>query len=152
MTDTKIDALAKFLNADVSTIDIVPMFDDIYKCGNEEYLIYTSKEKDGKVKDYLIDMLSTEGWIFNLNLEKYVNEDNKYAIKIYNIIDDPDYFTKDETLKIISTAAQNGAIDLTKLLNSIKHLDGVGQLLAIYDGKENMIKYKTGKYYIYRIN
>lgn len=152
MTDVKIEALAKFLNADISEFKKMYPADEIYSYKNEEYMIYTVRERYSAMVTEIENILESDGWIFNLDLKKYIVEDNKYAIKIYNIIDDPYYFTKTEQNKIFLTAAKNGALDIDKLITVFKRNKETGLLLNSYDGKEYEFTYKTVKYYIYRIN
>ena len=153
MADIKIDVLAEFLDVDSSEIKISHEYDNIYECGTQEYLIYNENERDGKICEYIKELIMDTGWCFNLKLKNYVISDYEgIGANLWYVANHMEDFCDEEIYSVVSKGAEYNYIDTGKILTDVERTNDVGILMASYDGKENIFEYKNKDYYIYRCN
>lgn len=137
-TQTKEEALAKFLDVEVSDISESRHDECLFESGREEYLVLTDDEADQRARDQILDSV----WAFNHSFlcshSEAINEipeEDFQAMQgklcegfnkaVLAMIDDVDHFVNDAILS-----------------------DGRGHFMSSYDGEEN----ESGEFFIYRTN
>lgn len=135
---TKIEALAKFLEVEVSEIEILPYDENAFQHGNAEYLVLDDNEADERAKGYIADSV----WAFNAN----------FIIKHSSILD-----FDDASEKIVHTIAEQceyGNDAMKKLIDDFDvfvedavSADGRGHFISSYDGAEH----EQDGYFIYKV-
>lgn len=134
---SKRNNLAKLIGEKRTDIEVSTYNDNLFECGNAEYLVLTDSEADEACKTYILDSV----WAFRAeflacHLKDGIDSDVVVSIQengkcesnnaaILSLIDDVDHFVQD-------------AISA----------DGRGHFLSQYDGEEQ----EAGKFFVYRTN
>lgn len=137
---TKIEALAKFLDADVDDLSESRHDESSFDHGREEYLVLTDGEADERAADYVRESI----WAFRAS----------FILSVCGLDG-----SGEEGLRTMQEKSCEGANDfllslvertcgLEEFVRQAVQADGRGHFLSSYDGEEN----EEGDYFIYRVN
>lgn len=136
-TDPRIEALAKFLQVEVTDIS-EGMDENSYDCGGE-YLVLTDNEADELAAERIKDSL----WAFNA---EFISSHTKHGF------DDAQLSAIKEMQGRLCESANSIIealiVDLDHFISDAISCDGRGHFISSYDGNEN----EVGEFYIYRTN
>lgn len=133
-------ALAQYLEVEVSEVEKLPYGDNLFKMGDQEYLIVNDAEANKAAREYILDSL----WAFR---GSFIADHLKPEFDAYMGARDIE-----EYCGLKCEGANDWVKDLiknkTEFVNDAISADGRGHFLAQYDNNENQFK----TWFIYRIN
>ncbi len=133
-------ALAQYLEVEVSEVEKLPYGDNLFKMGDQEYLIVNDAEANKAAREYILDSL----WAFR---GSFIADHLKPQFDAYMGARDIE-----EYCAMKCEGANDWVKGLiknkTEFVNDAISADGRGHFLAQYDGDENQF----GTWFIYRIN
>jgi hypothetical protein len=162
---------------DVEVDDITELGDNYYEVEGDEYIVATESEAEAFAKESLENLADDIGW-FNFS-DMLTNEiiyqewfdtrwfEDAKEEYIDNMRDDPDDYTEDDIesvedmdaiewyindfgeKELTRTVKKYNLVDEDEVTDFIINTDGLGHILAGYDGEEHDI---GGGYYAYRTN
>jgi hypothetical protein len=134
-TETKIKALAKFLEVEADEISETTC--DTFEHGRDEYRVLTDAEAHAATREYISDSV----WAFSPSF-----------LRAHTGIDE-------ETIELMQAKCESANEVLTRLIKDFPHFvddavkaDGRGHFLAGYDSEENEMRIDGETLYIYRVN
>lgn len=135
-TQTKAEALAAYLDEDVSEDDTASWDENVYQIGNREYLVLTDDEADEYAKRYIEESV----WAFNASflvsyLPEGVGEEVIEALQ-------PQCEDANEAIRSMIGDR------FDEFVEDAISTDGRGHFMNSYDGYEN----EQGDFYIYRLS
>ena len=133
---SKIEELAKFLDVEEEDLEESSYDESLFSLGNEEYLVYTDKEADEAVEDYIKE----SAWAFNA---WFIVDHSKLPYAAIEMIQAFQEKCEDANETILALIE-----DLDAFVEDAISADGRGHFLSGYDGEEN----ETPNYYVYRTN
>lgn len=142
---SKINALANFLEVEPNEITEDEWRDNAFICGNEEYAVYTDKQADLEVADAIKESL----WAFNSDFIishcKGCETMTDYELRDFEKSLNKLQGELCETLNPIILALIE---DFDDFVEDAVMCDGRGHFLALYDCEEN----EQDGFYIYRVD
>lgn len=136
-TQTKQQALAKFLGEDLDTIEESSHDESTFEVGSREYLVLTDDEADEKAAEYIRDSV----WAFNAS---FLASFTDMPQEMFEAAQGKCEGANDAVLQCIERADGGLAAFVEEAISA----DGRGHFLSSYDGEEN----EEGEFYIYRTN
>lgn len=135
MSLQKIEALAKYLEADENDIETAKYSDDTFEYGRQEWLVLTEEEAEEKTKEYIKDT----AWAFR----------PEFLSSHMTGIDPEDLAPIQEKCESANPIILKLIDDFDDFVRDAVQSDGMGHFLASYDGEE--VELDKG-FLAYRIN
>ena len=137
---TKIEALAKYLGAEIEDIKVSSMYNrQCFEYDINEYLVLTDKEADEACKENILELL----WAFNADfIASYTKNGltNKAIIALKKMQQELCENANDIVAALIE--------EMDAFVQDAMNVDGRGHFLAQYDSEENV----EGEFFIYQVN
>jgi hypothetical protein len=134
---TKLSALASYLDCDVEDIDESEYDESTFTVGKQEYLVLTDEESDERAAEYIKESL----WAFKPD---FLASYTKLPEKIFTMLSD-ECEDANDSIKALVERSPGG---LEGFVEQAISADGRAHFLNTDDDEE----YEQGDYFIYRIN
>jgi hypothetical protein len=139
MENSKIKALAEFLEVEENEINQSSYDENTFEYGNQEYRVLTDEEADEATKEYISDSV----WAFNANFildHAGINWNNRIEKSLQKV--------QTELCEDANELLKAMVKDIDEFVQDAIDADGRGHFLAGYDSEEN----EQDEYFIYRNN